>query len=240
MSRHATTGSPESFYAGSDNLSRVAQLSREPLDLPSLTAGISVVPTDTVVPDDGASLRAAVAAGAALEVGEIQLLAPAGEGTSGWRNPLVAGVAARDRLLFWDPRLGSGAPAELLPRMTAALSEGVVLVAVGVGIRLSAEEDHSIRCEVAAGLGSHPFASGPALLLRTTWFARMGGFDEALPAKYRDLDLALRCMRAGRTVAVVPLPGGSARPVVPDTIDDPVFRRRWWSYLAAGALVGAG
>lgn len=240
MSRHATTGDPASFYAGSDNLSRVARLSREPLVLPPPTTGISVVPSDTLTHEAGAPLLAAVAAATELEIGDIQRLAPHGDETTRGRNASVAGVAGRDKLLFWDPRVGARAAAEILPRMTSALAEGVDLVVAGVGVRLTAEDGHLIRCEVAAGPGSHTLASGSALLLHTAWFARVGGFDEQLPVECQDLDLALRFVRAGLTVAVVPLPPGSARPAVPDTIDDPVFRRRWWSYLAARALVGAG
>ncbi len=236
VSRHATTGDPASFYSGSDNLSRAALLSREPLGHPPLTPGLSVVLTGVVPAEQESVIRDAFAAATGTDV---DVVVPPRDWTGGGRSALVAGRVRREWILFWDPDLGLDAAAELVPALTDSMRDGVDLVVAGVAITLNAGAGHSITCDVSGDAGPVSVGSGPALLVRTARFAGMGGFDEQLPVAYRALDLALRFVRAGLTVAVVPLPEGCARAPAPDTIDDPVFRRRWWSYLAARALVGA-
>ena len=84
--------------------------------------------------------------------------------------------------------------------------------------------------------------TGACLMMPSTLFARVGGFDEAYSAEFQDVDLCLRAHRLGRPIRalnvgrLVHLENATRPKGESNAADRALFRRRWSAYIKAFCL----
>lgn len=114
-------------------------------------------------------------------------------------NPFPALLACLD-----DPRVALCAPAVVNPTDVLEDSARRFPSLIDLGLKALGRHDGRLRYALGDPPQTAPWVAGMFMLVRSTDYADLGGFDEGFFLYYEDVDLCARLWRSGRRVMLCP------------------------------------